>query len=144
MRPVDATDYNRLRDAVVHARPAELLSRLQSQPGGIAQVLDDVFAGMADSFDPDAAQGQHAAVLYVLTADGQSWSYAVEVADGACTIRQGSVDKPRLTLRASVVDFLRVVTEDLGSVAAVMTGRLRLTGDLTFARHLERWFPRPE
>src|SRR5215211_7197467 len=68
MSQIDASDFSSLKDAVERSSNEELVGAIQQQEGGVAGVLDQVFAGMSESFNPDKAAGQQAVVQYEISA----------------------------------------------------------------------------
>lgn len=123
---------------------ADVLAAL-SQPGAIDAVLDEVFARIVDGFRPDRAGdgGGEAVVHYVVAAPDGERRYSVVVADGTCLAERGEVGEARFTLRAKLVDFLRLMNGRLPGMKAFMTGKLKVSGDLFFAQSYDRWFDTP-
>ncbi len=103
--------------------------------------LRALFAAMTRRFRPDRAEGFTGAILYDLrTADGAAKPWTVTVGNGRAVARPGRVGAPSLTLRMTVVDFLRLAAGDLDPGKALMTGRLELAGDATVALRLGEMF----
>ena len=75
MSQIDASDYSSLKGAVEGKSNEELVSAIQQQEGGVGGVLDKVFAGMSESFNPDKAAGQQAVVQYELSAPDGTHEY---------------------------------------------------------------------
>jgi len=110
---------------------------------GVDMVLDKVFDGMAQAFLPEKAGNQSADIQYdINTPDGVK-TYHVQVVNRACTTASGPAAKPRVILRLSLVDFLRLITNHLNGAHAFMTGKLKLQGDMLFATTMETWFKKP-
>jgi putative sterol carrier protein len=130
--------------AAVDAMSNEQLSEaVRSQEGGSDRVLDQVFEGMRQAFDPAKAAGQEAVVQYeIATPDGPR-GYVMHVADGQCRIERGIADSPRVTIRIGLADFLRLVAGRLNGMQAFMSGKLKVSGDLFFAQTYQAWFTRP-
>lgn len=144
MSEIDASDYNALV-AVVDNHPGndELVAAIQGSPGGLGGFLDQVFEGMRNSFSPQKAAGQQATVQYELTAPDGTRSYAMRIADGRCEVERGIAESPRVSIKMSVGDFLRLITGKLNGMQAFMTGKLKVSGDLFFAQTFQSWFERP-
>jgi putative sterol carrier protein len=144
MTEINASDYNALV-AVVDSHPGndELVSAIQSSPGGIDGFLDQVFEGMKSSFDPQKAGGQQATVQYELTAPDGTRSYVMRIADGRCEVERGMAESPRVSIKMGVGDFLRLIAGKLNGMQAFMTGKLKVSGDLFFAQTFQSWFVRP-
>jgi putative sterol carrier protein len=143
MSQIDASDFSSLKGVVAQKSNEELVSAIQQQEGGVDGVLDKVFAGMAGSFNPAKAGGQQAVVQFEISAPDGSHEYAVRVADGRCEIDKGRAESPRVTLRAGLGDFLRMITGEANGMQLFMTGKLKVSGDLFFAQTYQSWFDRP-
>jgi putative sterol carrier protein len=144
MSQIDASDFSSLKDAVERSSNEELVGAIQQQEGGVAGVLDQVFAGMSESFNPDKAAGQQAVVQYEISAPDGGHEYAMRIADGRCEIEQGRAESPRVTIRIALADFLRLITGNANGMQLFMTGKLKVSGDLFFAQTYQSWFDRPQ
>jgi putative sterol carrier protein len=143
MSQIDATDYNSLSSALDQLSNDEINVAVQAQEGGSAKFLDGVFEGMASALNPSKAGSQQATVQYEITAPDGTHNYAMRIADGRCQVERGSAESPRVTIRAALPDFLRLITGKANGVQLFMTGKLKVTGDLFFAQTFQGWFDRP-
>src|SRR5215475_14176601 len=130
MSQIDAADYNSLSTALDQMSNDELNAAIQAQDGGAAKFLDAVFGNMAAALNPSKAGSQQATVQYEIAAPDGSHSYAMHIADGRCQIERGTAESPRVTIRAGLGDFLRLITGKANGVQLFMTGKLKVTGDL--------------
>ena len=144
MSQIDASDYSSLRNVVEEKSNEELVSAIQQQQGGVDGVLDQVFAGMAESFNPDKAVGQQAVVQFEISAPDGTHEYAMRIADGRCEVERGRAESPRVTIRMGLGDFLRMITGTANGMQLFMTGKLKVSGDLFFAQTYQSWFDRPQ
>jgi putative sterol carrier protein len=144
MSQIDASDFSSLRSAVEQRSNEELVGAIQQQDGGAGGVLDNVFTGMAESFNPTKAAGQQAIVQYEISAPDGTHEYAMRIADGRCEVEQGRAESPRVTIRIGLADFLRLITGNANGMQLFMTGKLKVSGDLFFAQTYQSWFDRPE
>lgn len=143
MSQIDATDFNSLSTALDQHSNDEISAAIQTQEGGSAKFLDGVFEGMSTAFNPSKAGGQQATVQYQITAPDGTHSYSMHIADGRCQIERGPAESPRVTIRAAMPDFLRLITGKANGVQLFMTGKLKIEGDLFFAQTFQGWFDRP-
>lgn len=90
---------------------------------------------MPDAFDSEAAADVNAVLLFDL-----SQPMHIVIDNGACTAHDGQVDDPDVTLTMDDDDFIALMRGELNGMAAFMTGKLRLNGDLTLANRLVRFF----
>lgn len=143
MSQIDATDFNSLSTALDQYSNDEMGAAIQAQDGGSAKFLDGVFEGMSTAFNPSKAGDQQATVQYEITAADGTHSYAMRIADGRCQVERGAAESPRVTIRAALPDFLRLITGKANGMQLFMTGKLKVTGDLFFAQTFQGWFDRP-
>ncbi len=144
MSQIDASDYSALKNVVEEKSNEELVSAIQQQEGGVDGVLDQVFAGMAESFNPDKAAGQQAVVQFEISAPDGTHEYAMRIADGRCEVERGRAESPRVSIRMGLGDFLRMITGTANGMQLFMTGKLKVSGDLFFAQTYQSWFDRPQ
>jgi putative sterol carrier protein len=62
------------------------------------------------------------------------------IRNGECEVTQGTTDAADLSLNMSDDDLVSMLTGKLDGMAAMMTGRLKLQGDMTLATQLGRYF----
>ena len=135
------TPAQRLRDQL-HGRSDADIVRAFSAKGGLDAALDESFAGMAQAFIASRAGAQSAIIQYdIVTPEGLT-TYQLEVSDGRCVARRGAHARPRVTLRLTFPDFLRVISGQLTGARAFTFGRLKITGDLFFSQVMQGWFNR--
>ena len=144
MSQIDASDFASLSAAVEQHSNEELAAAFQQQEGGIDAVLGQVFAGMAESFNPAKAAGQQATVQYEISAPDGTHEWAMRIADGRCEVEKGRAESPRVTIRMGLGDFLRLITGKANGMQLFRTGKLKVSGDLFFAQTYQTWFDRPQ
>ena len=143
MAPFDASNYDQLVAAVKSTPADQLVAEIQAAEGGVDKVLDQVFAAMVDAFLPAKAAGQQAVVQYEVSAPDGPHPYWMRVADGVCTIQPGTADSPKSTMRIGMGDFLKLIAGTLNPMSAVMTGKLKIAGDMFFLQTMQGWFEQP-
>ena len=143
MTAFDASNFSELVAAVQSTSAQELVAGIQRQEGGIDRVLDQVFAGMAGAFNPARAGAARATVQYDIASPEGTKHYRMRIADGRCQVDRGPAEQPKATLRVGLADFLRVVAGTLNPMQALMTGKLKVAGDLFFLQSMQAWFDRP-
>jgi putative sterol carrier protein len=103
--------------------------------------VEELFAKMPQSFNPEAAAGIDAVILFDISgAGGGKWF--VTIKDSALSIVEGSDQKPDLTISASASDYVGIATGDLNEQLAFMTGRIKARGNTRLAMKLPKIFPR--
>lgn len=104
-------------------------------------VIRAMFRQLEKRYVPERANGFAGEIQYELErSEGSAavWTLALD-ADGA-RARRGPADRPVLRLNASVADFVRIAGGELAPAKAVLTGRLKLHGDLMVAARLGEMF----
>lgn len=105
--------------------------------------IDTLMERMPKAFIPEKAADTEAVIQYHLTGDqGSDW--IVRIADGACTVEEGTAEDPKLTLTADAEDYIKVITGELNAMNAFAEGKLKLKGDLSLAMKLQNWFKMPD
>lgn len=91
------------------------------------------------AFKPEAAEGVEAVIQYHLTGDeGGDW--VITIHEGKCTVREGTLENPTMTLTADAQDFKDVLTGKADGMQYFMQGKLKLAGDLNLALKLTTFF----
>ena len=108
---------------------------------GSRRGLARIFAGAAERFDPDGADGFSGALQFDLRrSSGAVSHWVIVVAHDRATARPGTAEGPALTAQLSVADAIRILTGDLDAGTAILEGRLDLLGDFGVAMGLGRMF----
>jgi putative sterol carrier protein len=97
--------------------------------------LKELFQAMQGRFDPKKAEGINAVVQFDLTGEGAA-PFWIRIADGAFDYAQGTAENPKMTLVASVDDFIGVMTGRTSPMSAFMSGRIKVKGDTSLAMKL--------
>ena len=94
---------------------------------------------MPDSVDTRAIAGLSAVFELVDTAsDGGVWT--VTVANGRMVVSEGAAGNADIILAAEASDWTEMLSGTLTSQAAILTGRLKIKGDVTLAIKLQSIF----
>jgi putative sterol carrier protein len=103
---------------------------------------EQIFESMPGAFQPAKAGPVSLTLQFDLTGDhGGEW--VVEIADGICNARRGDTDEPTATIRTSAQDFISLFAGELNAVAAYMSGRVKVAGDVTAIMNLLSFFDMP-
>ncbi len=119
--------------AFVHRSDDRRLERtVGSRPG-----LRVLFAVLRASLSPERTDGFVGELCCELrAAGGELRVWTVEIGPERAIVRPGRGDDPQLTVKLSVVDFVRIAGGDLDAGRALLTGRLDLEGDFSAATRL--------
>jgi putative sterol carrier protein len=104
------------------------------------QTIRDLFASLPGHFNAHAAGGLSASYQFNLSGE-QGGQYQLLVRDATCTILEGTHASPDVTLAMTADDCLRVMQGQLDGVAAALSGKVRVEGNLGLAIRLKSLFP---
>jgi len=99
----------------------------------------EMFERMPEAFHPEKARGVHAVIQFRLSgAEGGDWYVTVD--DGTCAVIEGISDAAHGTILMSAEDYVAMAFGKLGRMRAYMTGRIKVSGDLTLLQKMQSWF----
>jgi putative sterol carrier protein len=94
---------------------------------------------MPQGFSPELAEGVTANVQFDFSVD-DGGLYVVSIADGKCSVREGTIDQPDATMLTSQETYLAVAEGRLNAMTAFMTGKLRVSGNLPLLMQFQQMF----
>ena len=101
--------------------------------------ISELMSKMPGALLPEKAEGIDAVIQFKFTgAEAGNW-YAT-IKEGKCTVAQGDVPSPKMTLTADSADYIRIISGELDRMKAFMEGKIKLGGDLTLAMKLMQMF----
>jgi hypothetical protein len=128
---------------MVQTTPGEQLAegmRLNREP-----ILAEVFRRWPERLT-DRGRRENGVILWRIAegggADGYDRWYVI-LGAGECRTARDLERRPRVTFTVGPVDFLRIATGTADPLRMVLTRRLRMRGDLLWARHLPAFFRVP-
>lgn len=102
--------------------------------------LKEVFAGLQEKLaDPSKMKGTTAIYQFELTGDDPG-NYNVKFDDGVAAVTEGTADAPDITLTMDAEDFKNMIAGQLNPMMAFMSGKLKITGDMSLAMKLQALF----
>ena len=112
------------------------------------QVLGEIFNRMADHVEPSQIQNLDAVVHFKILdrpedQGGGYDHYEVVFEDGRCTASDQPQREPKVTIRLSGVQFLKLAANQASGPTLFMTGKLKLEGDVMLASRLTSFFRIP-
>jgi alkyl sulfatase BDS1-like metallo-beta-lactamase superfamily hydrolase len=132
---------------VAAAKPVEAMqgSTGQSAPqrsGAEITSLQQVFAGLPVIFNKEAARGLTA--IYQFDFSGEhAAQYHVVIENETCSVKEGTHPSPHMTLSMAGEDYLDLVNGKLNPQMAFMSGKMKISGDMSLAMKMASLFPRP-
>jgi putative sterol carrier protein len=94
---------------------------------------------MIEKFDPAAARGVNAHFQIKISGDGGG-VYTLKVADGKAELLSNTVANPTVSIEVSAADWSALTKGELNAANAFMTGRLRVSGDMSAAMQFTKIF----
>ncbi len=121
----------------IRGKSDEEISQFVDSMGGEG-FLDMTFEGMKKALNPEKAED--AVILYELRHGQTTLPYALVIRDRAASVDKRSRSDAVVTLKMSVPNFLRLITDQLPIFSSVIRRRLRISGDRKFARRMQGMF----
>jgi putative sterol carrier protein len=103
--------------------------------------IPDAFAAMHASFRPERTTGVRATIQFDF-AGRESGTWSVTVANGSFSYHQGPSTTPDATVAVDADDWLAILRGDQVALDAVMSGRLRIQGNMALMVQFQNWFER--
>jgi len=108
------------------------------------QIIGEIFKRMEEHYR--GGSEQTAVIHWRITGrpDGGEDHWEAVIADGACATSPEPKSEPRVTLRLSGVNFLKLVTGNASGPMMFMSGKLKIEGDLMFSAQIQSMFTIPQ
>ena len=136
----DQPDPAQLAEAIKDMSDEDLAVVLKDM--GSDDTLRSIFEGMRDSFKPEAAKDVNATVQYDIDTGEGVKNWAVTFADGTCSVSDSPATDPRLTIAIGLVDFVRLIFNQVQGPQLFMSGKMKLQGDMMWAMQMQNYFER--
>ncbi len=104
-----------------------------------AAAVKEIFDSMPSRLNTETAAGMDSTIQYDLTGDDGGKYYCI-IKDGACEVVEGESDSPTMTVTMDAPDFVDLIGGNLDGMAAFMSGKLRIGGDMGLAMKLQSLF----
>lgn len=96
--------------------------------------------GMVPALRAENARGDHAVIQIKLSGE-QGGSWYVTIKDGVCTVDEGVSDQANVCMEMDADDYVDMGTGKLDGMKAVMSGKLKVSGDMGILTKMQAWFP---
>ena len=103
------------------------------------ETIEQIMQRLPEAFDPAQAKGVTAKVQFDFTSDGGK-QYVVTIADGACSVDEGTTTQPDATLISSQATYEAVAAGRLNAATAFMTGKLKVKGNMQLLLKFQQMF----
>ena len=91
-------------------------------------------------FVNSAASGVNAVYQFSLSGDGGGDWHCV-VNDGGLEVVEGAHDNPSAIISADAANYVKIANGDMNGLRAVMTGKMKVTGNIVLARKMQKMLP---
>lgn len=95
----------------------------------------EILNKLPDAFIPSAAQGTDCVLQFNLSSPAY-----VTVSNGACMVTHGLAENPSLKVTISDEHFIQLMQGKLNGMMALMSGKLKVDGELGLARDMLGFF----
>ena len=102
--------------------------------------VNEYFSTLNERFNADAAKGVELVFQWNITGDGGGTWHAV-VNDGTMQLNEGATDNPTVAITISGDNYVKLINGKLKGAFAVMTRKMKVTGNIAAARKLQKIFP---
>jgi putative sterol carrier protein len=89
----------------------------------------EAIEALPSAFQPDKAKGMDATLQFELTGEGGG-AWVAKIADGQCTVTEGEIDQPSVTISMEAADYLAIAQGKLDMAQAFMGGKIKVKGDM--------------
>jgi hypothetical protein len=110
------------------------------QEVGVDNVLDRIFGLMGTRFVPEKAGKDGGTGRWNIDTPSGPRTYQLTIAAGRAEGGRGAPDKAKVTLGMSLPNLLRLCAGKLNGVTGVMTGKIKISGDMMFGAKMQGWF----
>lgn len=102
--------------------------------------VQEYFDTLDQRFVESAAKGVDAVFQFDISGDGGGVWHVV-VKDGGMEVHTGAHDKPSAIVSAKADDYVKISNGDINGLRAVMTRKMKISGNLVVARKMQQMFP---
>jgi putative sterol carrier protein len=133
----EASGQRAMLAEAIRGKSDEEISQFVAGMGGEG-FLDMTLEGMKNALNPEKAED--AVILYELRHGDTTLPYSLVIKDRVATVDKRSRNDAVVTLKMSVPDYLRLITDQLPIFSSVIRRRLRISGNRKFARRMQGMF----
>lgn len=102
--------------------------------------VKEYFETLPQRFVRDAAKGVEAVFQFEISgAGGGTWHVAVK--DGEMTVNEGPHPSPSSVVTSAAEDYVKIANGDINGLRAVMTRKMKVSGNLVMARKMQNMLP---
>ncbi len=106
-----------------------------------ATVLES-FQGLQTAFLPDRASTVNKTIQFDFTG-AEPGTWRLTLANGTLSYAQEAAENPNATVTVDSDDWLKLLRGELNPMTAVISGKLKIKGDMTLLAQFQTWFQQP-
>jgi putative sterol carrier protein len=129
--------------ALVRSAPQSQLEAVIDGPNR-RYLLAAIFGRMPSQFRADKAGGTAAVIQWNITGPAGPDTWSLVIADGACTVSDDPSLPPKVSLTMGGYTFLQLISGNANPALLVMTGKVKVNGDLVTAAGIANYFDLPK
>ena len=103
--------------------------------------IHELFEQMPNHYNAAAGAGLTKTFQWNITGDEAS-VWAFKIVSGQGELIPGGVEKPDITITVGDKEWISIVEGKLTAMNAIMSGKFKVSGDMTLAMRLQQLFPR--
>lgn len=103
------------------------------------ETIAESFQGLQTAFLPDRAAGVNKTIQCDFTG-AEPGTWAMTVANGTFSYTHAAAENPNATVTVESDDWLKLLRGDLNPMTAVISGRLKIKGEMTLLAQFPTWF----
>jgi len=98
-----------------------------------------IFEAMPAGLNKEASKDANVVYQFNLSGEGGG-QFAVAIKGGTCTVNEGVVETPDVTVSALASDYMEIISGAYPFGLAFINGRLRVEGDLRLVLRMGKFF----
>jgi len=103
--------------------------------------VHQLMTSIPDHFNAEKAKGVSGVVQCMFSGE-QASDWVIKIQDQTCTVEEGKVNNPDITIKADAEDGVNLLTGELDAMRAYMLGKVKVFGDLALGMKLINFFDR--
>lgn len=104
------------------------------------EMTNEAIQQLEQKFLPERAKGAKPTTIALSLSGEGGGEWHLVIADATARVHKGVAEQAAATIKASASDFLALLRGDLDGTRALMTGKLRASGNLRLLTQFGEWF----
>jgi putative sterol carrier protein len=104
--------------------------------------VEGSFEGLREAFAPDRAANVNKTIQFDFTG-AEEGTWRLTVANGTISYAHEVAENPNATVTVDSQDWLKLLQGELNPMTAVITGKLKIKGEMALLAQFQTWFRQP-